>query len=214
MVARRRSAPLRASVEGVMVHYGDPTATRDALRALSSVEGIEFGLTLVNNGPEGFLSAFEEVTKEIRPVFRGDLHVVQPGTNLGYAGGLNYGIDAARKRNEREVDYFLLLNNDVIVSSPDTVAQLVEALDREPRAAAGRSGFPLGRRRGFGLERRKRRRMAVRATPQSSLSPAFGRCSAPSLLGGVPRWLRAPHATRVGRPIPAFGRLLPLFRRC
>jgi GT2 family glycosyltransferase len=58
--------------------------------------------------------------------------LVRNEENLGYAGGMNAGLDAARERGS---DAFLLLNNDVEVD-PAFVGALVEEAGRRPEAAA------------------------------------------------------------------------------
>lgn len=58
--------------------------------------------------------------------------LVRNEQNLGYAGGMNAGIDAARKR---DADAVLLLNNDVEVD-PAFVGALVDEAGRRPDAAA------------------------------------------------------------------------------
>lgn len=62
--------------------------------------------------------------------------VVQTGANLGFAGGAQAGLEAAR------TPYVALLNNDA-VAEPGWLAALVAALDAHPRAAAVTSRMVL-----------------------------------------------------------------------
>ena len=71
------------------------------------------------------------------------LILVRTGANLGFAGGNNVGIRYALKRG---ADYVLLLNNDAVLKSRNSLAQLVGFLDANPRAGAcgGRLLYPDG----------------------------------------------------------------------
>jgi N-acetylglucosaminyl-diphospho-decaprenol L-rhamnosyltransferase len=55
--------------------------------------------------------------------------VIQPGRNLGFAAATNLGIAASSR------DFIATVNDDALVE-PGWTARLVEALDRNPRAAA------------------------------------------------------------------------------
>lgn len=61
-----------------------------------------------------------------------DLPLLATGANLGYAGGNNHGIRWALACG---AEYLLVLNPDVALA-PDALDLLVEAAEREPRAAA------------------------------------------------------------------------------
>jgi len=61
-----------------------------------------------------------------------EVRVLRLARNLGYAGGCNAGIRAARGR------VLVLLNNDT-EPEPDWLAELLAALDRHPRAGAAAS---------------------------------------------------------------------------
>lgn len=62
--------------------------------------------------------------------------VIRPGRNLGFAGGTNLGIAESSR------EYVATVNDDALVE-PGWTARLVEALDRNPRAAAAQ-GINLG----------------------------------------------------------------------
>jgi len=64
-------------------------------------------------------------SKELNPTSAYPLIFIQTGENLGYAGGNNIGIKIAMKNN---VEYVLILNNDVVVA-PDSLDPLVFALN-------------------------------------------------------------------------------------
>jgi GT2 family glycosyltransferase len=56
-------------------------------------------------------------------------HILRPGRNLGFAAATNLGIAASSR------DFIATVNDDALVE-PGWTGRLVEALDREPRAAA------------------------------------------------------------------------------
>jgi GT2 family glycosyltransferase len=84
-----------------------------------TLPGVE--VMLVDNASSDGSVAF------VRERFGSAVRVLEQAENLGYAGGLNAGIRAARGR------YLLALNSDTEVA-PDGVAQLVAAADRWPNA--------------------------------------------------------------------------------
>ena len=61
------------------------------------------------------------------------LYLIEAGTNLGFAGGSNAGMKQAAAQG---ADYLLLLNNDAFFRSPDTLARMVEFMERTPSAGA------------------------------------------------------------------------------
>lgn len=110
----------------ILVHYHTPelaAAAVEALRADLAGAGLPAGdaeWLLVDNGSDGAGRALLESL----PVRRLD-----PGSNLGYAGGVNLGV--ARST----ADAFLLMNPDVLVF-PGCVAALLDRL-RDGAAVAG-----------------------------------------------------------------------------
>lgn len=98
---------------------------RDMIECLESLACSDYArqkVVVLDNGsrpesPEAIERAFPAV------------EIVRNGANLGYAGGNNVGF---RLAIERGADYFLVLNNDVVVAL-DTVRLLVAAAERDPR---------------------------------------------------------------------------------
>ncbi len=84
-----------------------------------TLPGVE--VVLVDNASSDGSVAF------VRERFGGAVRVLEQAENLGYAGGLNAGIRAARGR------YLLALNSDTEVA-PDGLARLVATADRWPNA--------------------------------------------------------------------------------
>ena len=113
----RGPAPGEATIAAVVVHYRTPdllAAAVEALQADARDSGLGLHVVVVDNGAA---SAPEERLDPARLGAR----VLEPGANLGYAGGINLG---ARRPT---ADVLLLMNADVLVA-PGCLRALVEAL--------------------------------------------------------------------------------------
>ncbi|HEY0409501.1 MAG TPA: glycosyltransferase, partial [Candidatus Dormibacteraeota bacterium] len=108
----------------VLVHYHTPGLAALAVEALrAGLRGMEVDWLLVDNGSD----AEERARLAELPVRR-----IDPGVNLGYAGGVNRGVA------ETDAELLLVMNPDVIVL-PGCVPALVERLRtaEDARAVAG-----------------------------------------------------------------------------
>jgi GT2 family glycosyltransferase len=117
----------------VIVHYHTPDLAAEAVAALAADlagAGIAADLLLVDNGSD---AAGRRLLAGL-PVQRLD-----PGENLGYAGGANLGV--ARARGEAIV----LMNPDVLVL-PGCLAALLSELERGAAIAGPRSFWDRGAR--------------------------------------------------------------------
>lgn len=117
----------------ILVHYHTPELAAAAVEALwadVAGTGVEVEWLLVDNGSD----AAGRALLESLPVQR-----IDPGANLGYAGGVNLGV--ARSR----ADLILLMNPDVLVL-PGCVPALLDAL-RDGAAVAGPRFYWDGGRR-------------------------------------------------------------------
>lgn len=101
-------------------------AEDDTLACVASLEAQEYPALeiclLDNASPDG--SGTRLATR------RPDLHFIQTGANLGYAGGNNAGIAWAL---DRGADYVLVINDDALLA-PGALRELVSAMRAEPRA--------------------------------------------------------------------------------
>ncbi|HKI02425.1 MAG TPA: glycosyltransferase [Thermoanaerobaculia bacterium] len=117
----------------ILVHYHTPelaAAAVEALRADVAGTGLEVEWLLVDNGSD----AAGRALLEGLPVER-----IDPGSNLGYAGGVNLGVTRSK------AELVLLMNPDVIVL-PGCVPALLDSL-RDGAAVAGpRFYWDRGRR--------------------------------------------------------------------
>lgn len=92
------------------------------LRSLAESTGVDFETIVVDNGST---DATPELVRRDFPHVR----LLQTGRNLGFAGGNNVGIQAARG------ELFVLLNDDTETPS-DCLARLAAAFDRDPAIGA------------------------------------------------------------------------------
>lgn len=105
-------------VAAIVLNWCNEAVTRECLRSLEESEYDSLELLLVDNGsPDGSGG-------RLREAFPG-VHFLQTGANLGYTGGNNRGIEWALAR---EVDFVLILNNDVVLQ-PGAITRMVEAAE-------------------------------------------------------------------------------------
>ncbi len=108
----------RARVTVVVLNWCDEELTRECLLSLRRTEYPDLTVLLVDNG------SHDGSGERLRSAFL-DVSFLQTGSNLGYTGGNNQGIEWAR---EKGADYVLVLNNDTEVA-PGCVPELVKAAE-------------------------------------------------------------------------------------
>jgi GT2 family glycosyltransferase len=126
------------SLAVVLVHYHTPRLAAAAVAALqrdlggdaAAAAGLEVEWLLVDNGSD---AAGRELLASL------PLRILEPGRNLGYAGGVNLGVASSR------ADMVLLMNPDVLVL-PGCTAGLVDCLRAGAAAAGPRFYWDSGRR--------------------------------------------------------------------
>ncbi|HEX9944093.1 MAG TPA: glycosyltransferase family 2 protein [Thermoanaerobaculia bacterium] len=117
----------------ILVHYHTPELAAEAVEALRADvagRGLEVEWLLVDNGSD----AAGRARLESLPIER-----IDPGENLGYAGGINLGVS----RSSSEL--ILLMNPDVIVL-PGCVPALLDSLRSGAAVAGPRFYWDRGRR--------------------------------------------------------------------
>jgi hypothetical protein len=100
----------------------------DTLECLASVERLTHSDVVRIVVDNGSTDGTPECVERLHPSFR----VFRTGSNHGYAGGNNRGLEIAR---EAGAEFTLLLNNDATVE-PGLLEPLLEAARRDPLAAA------------------------------------------------------------------------------
>ena len=105
----------------IVLNWNGKDDTLACLESLEQVTYPNFETIVVDNGStDGSVAA-------IRAGFPSQA-VIETGENLGFAEGNNVGLRHAR---ERDADYALLLNNDV-VAAPDFLTHLLQVIDADP----------------------------------------------------------------------------------
>ena len=114
----------------IIVTYKNDDLTRNCLDSLATTCGDAPQIVVVDNSPSAS-------TRDIVSRYANTLYVASPG-NPGFAGGNNRAIPFCNR------PYILLLNNDTIVHTDESLAKLVEFLDKNPKCAAvqGRGRLP------------------------------------------------------------------------
>lgn len=127
-----------SSLAVVLVHYHTPRLAAEAIAAvrrdLAAASGAGGGgdveWLLVDNGSD---AAGRELLHGL------GVRLLEPGTNLGYAGGVNLGVASSR------AELILLMNPDVLVQ-PGCVGRLTDCLRAGAAAAGPRFYWDAGRR--------------------------------------------------------------------
>jgi hypothetical protein len=112
----------------IILNWNQYELTRDTLHSIQQLDYRNYKVLLIDNG------STDDSLAKLKSDFT-DVLFMAAGKNLGVAGGRNVGIAFAR---EKDYDYLLFLDNDVIVA-PDFLRQLVRALESNPRAGGGQS---------------------------------------------------------------------------
>lgn len=105
----------------ITVNYNQMDVTMDLLRSIGSFDTSKLEIIVVDNG-----SKVDEMHK-LNSLFP-DVKSIRSDINLGFAGGNNLGIKAAKG------DYLFLVNNDTIISQ-NTIINLKEVLKQRPDVA-------------------------------------------------------------------------------
>lgn len=100
----------------IILNWNRPDDTVACVRSLQALSFPAFRLLIVDNGSgDNSVDVFRNLT---------GIELLATGENLGYAGGMNRGIEYALGQG---ADFTLLLNNDVFVAE-DMLTHLVEAM--------------------------------------------------------------------------------------
>lgn len=113
--SRRRTAV-------IIPHYNGWEILHRCLVSLESSGDQGYSVYLVDNGSS---DGSPQQARTVHPW----INVISAGSNLGFAGGCNLGIRST------EEEFVVLLNNDTEVE-PGWLAELVQAMDFDPRIAA------------------------------------------------------------------------------
>ena len=110
----------------ITVNYNGLKNTLDFLESLQKLDtkDLDVKTIVVDNGSSD--SSVAEISKKFP---KADL--VQTGYNKGFTGGFNKGLEYGTAWG---ADYFLLINNDTEIGSPDLLKNLIKTLEKNPSA--------------------------------------------------------------------------------
>lgn len=112
-------------VAAVVLNWNNYDDTRACVESLQSLNPGTEHIVVVDNG--SIDGSGERIDEEFS-----DVEVQFTGENLGFAGGMNAGIEYAL---DTAVDYLWLLNNDVVFWEKDVLTSLCTTLDRHDDVA-------------------------------------------------------------------------------
>jgi GT2 family glycosyltransferase len=104
----------------IILNWNGLGDTIECLESLKRITYPNYEVIVVDNGSQG------NDAQVLQERFGDYIHLIQNDKNYGYTGGSNIGIRYAL--NDSSPDYFLILNNDVVVT-PDFVTRMVEVAD-------------------------------------------------------------------------------------
>ncbi|HEV7670847.1 MAG TPA: glycosyltransferase family 2 protein [Thermoanaerobaculia bacterium] len=136
----------------VIVHYRTPDLAAECVAALrADLPGSEASIVLVDNGSE------PEGRERLGAL---GIEILDPGENLGFAGGVNVGVE--RSLDAGPKDAIVILNPDVLVR-PGCLAALLAELDAGAAAAGPTFFWDRGERLLLPPTERRTRRDELRA---------------------------------------------------
>lgn len=105
----------------IIVNWNGLADTLECLASLKKLNYSDYEVAVIDNDSKN--NEAEEIKQKYPSI-----HLIKSKTNLGFAGGNNLGLEYGLKN---DFDYFLLLNNDTIVS-PDFLRILVDFAQEKP----------------------------------------------------------------------------------
>ncbi|MBU6383022.1 MAG: glycosyltransferase family 2 protein [Verrucomicrobia bacterium] len=112
-----------AKIVIILLNWNGKKDTLECLASLTHMTYPNFQILIVDNGSKDDSVA---VLRQAHP----HIPILETGTNLGFAGGNNVGIEWALRHH---AEWIFLLNNDTI-TAPDCLDALMRAAQEQPRA--------------------------------------------------------------------------------
>jgi GT2 family glycosyltransferase len=117
---------MSTKVSIITLNYNQYEYTVECIKSLLLSDYNNFSIYLIDNGStnENYNRLLESLPKNNK------LHIERLEQNIGYVGGINYGL----KATEQQSDYFLIMNNDTIID-PSAIKALVETAEKHQNNA-------------------------------------------------------------------------------
>jgi hypothetical protein len=117
--------PKQPKVHIIVLNYNRPIDTIECIHSILGIDYTNYEIIVVDNAStdKSYLTLIDHFKR---------LKVVQTGENLGYTGGINFGI---REVLPSGPDYILILNNDTTVEK-DFLTELVKVMEKYADAVA------------------------------------------------------------------------------
>lgn len=112
----------------IILNWKQPQLTIDTVESIFKTKnrGFSYHIFIVDNGsPDDSIAKFNAKYGKNKKVT-----ILDTGSNLGYAGGNNFGLKVAIKQ---KFDYLLVANNDILVA-PDFLQKLFDASKKFPNS--------------------------------------------------------------------------------
>ncbi|MDD3998556.1 MAG: glycosyltransferase family 2 protein [Candidatus Shapirobacteria bacterium] len=112
----------------VILNWNQPDLTTKTISSFLKINSKNFSYHLYlvdNNSSDNSFQVFQELYKN-----NSKITLLKTKSNLGYAGGNNYGIKKALAKN---YDFILIANNDIIVA-PDFIEKLLISAAKNPKS--------------------------------------------------------------------------------
>jgi GT2 family glycosyltransferase len=123
----------------VVINWNNSQDTLTCIESLQRLNYNNYHVLLLDNGSDDdSLVVLSEATKGLT-----DFTLLETGENLGFSGGVNFGIVEAEKL---QAEYIWLLNNDTEVAS-DCLDRLIQAMNANPDVAIAGSKIFLADRK-------------------------------------------------------------------
>src|SRR5687768_6748251 len=105
----------------ITVNYNGKKDTLELLKSLKKLQTANYMLKTIVVDNASSDGSVKMIKKEFP-----DIDILQTGGNLGFSGGYNKGIEYAQIWG---ADYFLLINNDCLISDENLVEELIKVAD-------------------------------------------------------------------------------------
>ncbi|MBU1129875.1 glycosyltransferase family 2 protein [Patescibacteria group bacterium] len=122
------------SIAIIVLNWNQPTLTIQTIKSLLKIKHFSFNykIFLVDNAStDNSVSVIASEARQSRWNQTVNFEILQTPSNLGFAGGNNFGIKQALKEN---FDYILIINNDCVVD-PNFLQILLKSAQKNPKLA-------------------------------------------------------------------------------